>query len=283
LGSRCRYPTPHLMVEFRLLGAAPRLQFPFSGFSTPPPPVPGWPIRDARFAPNALETLYMSAVLVVPVQNPPVAERGRISGILEFPFFFCFPLFSFLHFPFSSQRQPAAPGCCGADEAFGYRSAPAGAECLVSGLTRHSATARPRRVPNASSRSYPPIPLPGSGQPPPDSIVRRGGGRGGGVNSTPSLSLRILWVLVKYLTSKVGSSYLPEMFRKGKKYKRIPAPWASAPLSPPQNSGDLVRHSSPTPSWTQRQGAAKLGEKQRKSRKSPQWHPSQIPQIPKER
>ena len=52
------------------------------------------------------------------------------------------------------------------------RSAPAGAECLVSGLTRHSATARPRRVPNASSRFYPPIPLPGSGQPPPDSILR---------------------------------------------------------------------------------------------------------------
>ena len=168
------------------------------------------------------------------------------------------------------------------DEAFGTRSAPAGAECLVSDLTRHSATARPRRVPNASSRFYQPIPLPGSGQPPPDSIRIRGGG-GRGVKSTPSLSLRILWVLVKYLTSKVGSSYLPEMFRKGKKYKRIPAPWASAPLSPPQNSGDLVRHSGHTPSWTQRQGAAKVGEKQRKSRKSPQWHPSQIPQIPKER
>ena len=70
----------------------------------------------------------------------------------------------------------------------GNRSAPAVAECLVTILSADS----PTRVWPAAPR------------------ILSEPGEGGGVNSTPSLSLRILWVLVKYLTSKVGTSYLPE-------------------------------------------------------------------------
>ena len=69
----------------------------------------------------------------------------------------------------------------------GNRSAPAGAECLVKILSADS----PTRVWPAAPGFY------------------QNPGRGG-FKSPSSLSLRILWVLVKYLTSKVGSSYLPE-------------------------------------------------------------------------
>ena len=93
-------------------------------------------------------------------------------------------------------RNPraAAPGRppnkCTLKEFSTFASGRAGAECLVKILSSDS----PTRVWPAA---------PGFYRPP---------GRGGGVKSTPSLSLRILWVLVKYLTSKVGSSYLPEIF-----------------------------------------------------------------------